>query len=252
MNGSAQHQLPIWLTSLLNPVLQLFSTNCIPDYFTFVKNLRNFQFLTLSPFLRYFDISSLFTNVPLQETIEICAIALYDDDLVPPPLSRKIFIELMQTATSSVEFRFDNTMFRQSDGVAMGSPLGPALANIFVGYQETKLFLNVKKPLIYYRYVNDTFAIFENEDNCGKFHSSLNSLHSSLRFTFEKELNSSLPFLDVLVEKHKTGFITSVYRKPTFTAQYIHWDSFIPMKRKINLVATLVHRARFICSSSKL
>ena len=110
----------------------------------------------------------------------------------------------------------------------------------------------MKKSLIYYRYVDDIFAVFENEDDCEKFLSSLNSLHFSLSFTFEKELNSSLPFLDVLVEKHKTGFITSVYRKPTFTSQYIHWDSFSPMKRKINLVATLVHRALLISSSSKL
>ena len=78
------------------------------------------------------------------------------------------------------------------------------------------------------------------------------SFYSSLRFTFEKELNSSLPFLDVLVEKHKTGFITSVYRKSCFTGQYVHWDSFSPTKRKINLVTTLVYRAMFICSSSRL
>ena len=67
----------------------------------------------------------------------------------------------------------------------------------------------------------------------------------------KKSLNSSLPFLDVLVKKHKTGFITSVYGKPTFASQYIHWYSFSLMKRKINLVATLVHRALFICSSSR-
>ena len=130
-------------------------------------------------------------------------------------------------------------MYGQTDGVAMGSPLGPTLANIFVGYQETKLFLNVKKPLIYYRYVDDNFAVFKNEDDCEKFLSSLISLHSWLRFSFEKELDSSLPFLDVLVEKHKTGFIKPVYRKPTFTGQYVHWDSFSPMKQKINLMAIL-------------
>ena len=148
MTGSAQQQLAKWLTSLLDPVLQLFSTNCISDSFTFVENLRNFQFPTSSPFLCSFDISSLFTNVPLQETIEICANALYDDDLVPLPFPRKIFIELMQTATSSVEFSFNDTMYRQTDDVAMRSLLGAALANIFVGYQETKLFLNVKKSLV--------------------------------------------------------------------------------------------------------
>ena len=100
----------------------------IPAPFTFVETLRNFQDPTSSPFLCSFDISSLFTNVPLQETIEICANALYDDNLVPLPFPRKIFIELMQTATSSVEFSFNNTMYRQTDDVAMGSPLGPALA----------------------------------------------------------------------------------------------------------------------------
>ena len=148
MTGSAQQQLAKWLTSLLDPVLQLFYTNCISDSFTFVQNLRNFQFPTSSPFLCSFDISSLFTNVPLQETIEICANALYDDDLVLPPFPRKIFIELMQTATSSVEFSFNDTMYRQTDDVAMRSLLGAALANIFVDYQETKLFLNVKKSLV--------------------------------------------------------------------------------------------------------
>ena len=79
----------------------------------------------------------------------------------------------MQTATSSVEFSFNDTMYRQIDGVAMEFPLGPALANIFVGYQETKLFLNVKKSLIYSRYVDDIFAVFENEDGCEKILSSL-------------------------------------------------------------------------------
>ena len=78
------------------------------------------------------------------------------------------------------------------------------------------------------------------------------SLHSSLHFTFEKELNSSLLFLNVLVEKHKTGFITYVNRKPTFTSRYVHWDSFSPIKQKINLVTILVHPAMFICSCSRL
>ena len=143
MTKSAQHHLAKWLTSILNPVLQQFSVNCVPDSFIFMKEVNNF---ISSVFLCSFDISSLFTNVPLAETIQICADSLYNDFLTPLPLPRNVFVELMNLATSSVEFTFNNNMHRQIDGVAMGSPLGPALANIFVGYQEVKLFSNTNKP----------------------------------------------------------------------------------------------------------
>ena len=118
----------------------------------------------------------------------------------------------------------------------MGLPLGPALANIFVGYCESKLFQTISKPDMYYRYMDDTFAVFSNKDECDLFLDSLNSLHPSLRFTFEKESNLALPFLDVLVEKSPSKFITSIHRKPTFTSQYLRWNSFSPRKRKTNLI----------------
>ena len=149
--------------------------------------------------LHAFDISSLFTNVPLAETIQICADALYNNNVLPQPSFPRDIVELMQLATSSVEFSFNNNMYRQIDGVSMGSPLGPALANIFVGHQEQKLFNVIDRPLAYFRYVDDTFAVFNND--CNAFLSYLNSLHPSLHFTHEKESNHSLPFLDVLVER---------------------------------------------------
>ena len=169
-----------------------------------------------------------------------------------PSFPCNIFIELMQLATSSVEYSFNSIMHRQIDGVAMGSPLRPALANIFVGYQEAKLFNIAKRPLVYFRYVDDTFAVFNNEEDCHIFFIHLNSLHPSLRFTYKKESNHSLPFLDVLVERHDSEFLTSVYRKPTFTDKYLRWNSFSPQKRKINLIGTLVHRAFMIFSESIL
>ena len=77
-----------------------------------------------------FDVVSLFMmNVPLEETIDICANALYrNDDAEPTALSEDSFRTLLRTVTSGVEFSFTGTMYRQIDGVAMGSPLGPVLA----------------------------------------------------------------------------------------------------------------------------
>ena len=134
----------------------------------------------------------------------------------------------------------------------MGSPLGPALANIFVGYYEEKLFSQTQKPPTYFRYVDDTFAIFNYEAKADEFLTKLNCLHPSLKFTFEKEKGKCLPFLDVYVEKTDVGLETSVYQKPTFIGQYLHWETFSPVKRKINLSSILVHRALMICTKRRL
>ena len=117
---------------------------------------------------------------------------------------------------------------------------------------KKKLFSQKSKPSTYFRYVDDTFAMFRNEEEWDNFFKQLNCLHPSLKFTFEKEKNNCLPFLDVNVERTVTGFETSVYRKPIFTGQYLRWESFSPTKQKTNFISTLVHRALMICTKSKL
>ena len=108
-----------------------------------------------------FDVVNLFTSVPLAEVLDICADALYRNDGIEPvttTLSEDSFRELMRLATSGVEFSLNKTMFRQIDGVAMGSPFGPALANIFVGFNERKIPAN-EWPRMYHRYVDDVFSL---------------------------------------------------------------------------------------------
>ena len=96
----------------------------------------------------------------------------------------------------------------------MGSPLGPALANIFVGYYEEKLFSQMQKPLTYFRYVDDTFAIFNHEAEADEFLTKLNCLHPSLKFTFEKEKGKRLLFLDVYVERTDVALKRVYTRNP--------------------------------------
>ena len=92
----------------------------------------------LSPsFFCSFHISNLFTNVFLEETINICADAFYVNDLAASSFPRDVFIQIMQRVTKFVKSSFSNLMYRQIDGVAIGSPLDPALANIFVGHYKS-------------------------------------------------------------------------------------------------------------------
>ena len=94
----------------------------------------------------------------------------------------------MLIATREINVSFNNQMYKQLDGVAIGRPLGSALANIFVGFQESRLFDNTAKPGVFFRYVENTLIIFGSKLNCGHFQEKRNFLHSAPnpKFTVEK------------------------------------------------------------------
>ena len=96
-------------------------------------------------------------------------------------------------------------MYQQTDGFNIGSSLEAALANIFVMFQEAKLFKITNLPQVYKRYVDDTFVIFSLRPENRCFVNTVNQLHPALTFTREFEHNNSLPFLDVLVERTNFG-----------------------------------------------
>ena len=102
--------------------------------------------------------------MPLDETIPICLDKLYSlPD--PPKLPRSVLNKLLEFATKKSHFLFDGQYYDQIDGVAMGSPLGPVLANIFMRYFEEKWVMNgTVRPSFWYRYVDDTFTMFDSKD----------------------------------------------------------------------------------------
>ena len=78
------------------------------------------------------DVASLFTNVPLEKTIDIILKRIYVNQGVATDIPKQEMKELLNLYTKSVHFLFNNKICIQVDSVAMGSPLGPLLANIFM------------------------------------------------------------------------------------------------------------------------
>ena len=119
-----------------------------------------------------FDVESLFTNIPLQETIDLCVDLLFNDKPNIDGFTKTDFHELLTVTLSESLILFNNEYYKQIDGVAMGSPLGPTFANIFLSYYEQIWLKNCPyefKPVIYKRYVDDTFLLFQSKDHIGKF-----------------------------------------------------------------------------------
>ena len=197
------------------------------------------------------DVESLFTNIPLEETINIPCDSLFSNESKINNFNRNDFEKLFRIALQNNFFNFDGKIYKQTDGVAMGSPLGPSLANAFLCFHE-QIWLNDCpedfKPVYYRGHVDDIFALFRSPDHLEKFTNYLNSKHKNIKFTYEKECNNSLPFLDILISRPENGFKTSVYHKPTFSGAYSNFNSFIYDQYKIGLVFTMLFRTFSIVS----
>ena len=250
--GSYNYNLASELSKIISP----FATNeyTIRNTFTFVAQLQELRFDDC--YLVSFDVSSLFTSIPLDQTIEITLDVLYKDRSQINGLSRPDFKKLLVNATKETHFIFNGVVYDQIDGVSMGSPLAPVLANMFMCYLEHQMFTNYvgTLPLLYRRYVDDSFLIFDNEKSVLPFFNYFNNLHKNIKFTKEsqsEEINE-FPFLDLKIIKDDNRFMTCTYHKPSHTGLYTNWYSFTPRKYKINLIKTLLSRAWNICTSYQL
>ena len=198
------------------------------------------------------DVDSLFTNIPLEETIDICTNSLFENMEKVEYLSKIEFKELLSLATKESYFVFNGQLYKQVDGVAMGSPLGPTLANTFLVHFEKNWLRNCPsdfKPHYYRRYVDDIFVLFTSPRHLEAFRNFLNGRHANLSFTIEREKQNRMSFLDIAIIREDRTFSTSVYRKPTFSGVYTHFDSFLPSTYKFGNVYTLSYRCFRICSS---
>ena len=226
------------LAKYLNTILSLLTTNefTVENSFGFTEEVVNYDHYL---YMASLDVESLFTNIPLEETIKNCVNDLFSNNFYSGKLSRKDLYELLKLATTESSFIFDNKLYKQIDGVAMGSPLGPTLANAFICHYE-KIWLNECpsqfKPVVYKRYVDDIFVLFKSKEHLKLFVNYMNSKHRNIKFTFETEDSNNFSFLDVKITRQNKRFVTSIFRKATFSGVFTNYDSFISDTYKIGLV----------------
>ncbi|CAH8499563.1 unnamed protein product [Schistosoma haematobium] len=247
MRGSPTHELAKWLVKLLNPIRTNLCKFSLKDTFELIDFLGDINIKDKS--LHSFDVNSLFTNVPLTKTVDfLCDYISKNFPLFPIPLP--FLKELLLLCTANVQFTFDGEYFRQVDGVAMGSPLGPLLAEVFMSYVENMTSDLIGETTLYRRYMDDILIICDKDFDVYRLLDKLNGVQNDIVMTHESESNGQLAFLDILLSRRDDGTIRrSVYRKPTWTGQYLNFHSFCPLQYKRGLVKCLFKRTRRICTS---
>ena len=182
--GTASYQLAKYLEKLLSPLSK--SEYIVQSSTEFMEHIKTT--IPRGYHLISFDLISLFTNVPLDASIYIVLKRIYDNREINTGITKREMKELIKLCPKDVHFNFNGTKYVQKDGVAMGSPLAPVLAGIFMVDLERAVIPKLSQHLQFWKaYVDDNIFLYVRNGYQKFVLSRLNSFHNSIRFTYEIE-----------------------------------------------------------------
>lgn len=187
-----------------------------------------------------FDVTALFPNIPVKAALDemnrwICTNNTSDE-------IRNVYMKVASLCMNLNYFQFRNKFYKLSHGTSMGNPLSPIIADCYMSSFEMKLKNDGTIPRIWWRYVDDVFAVV-NKNNVNDVLTKINEQAPTIKFTIERENeNGKLAFLDLELLKINNKIDISVYRKPTNTKRYITSDSHCPIQQKMAAFHSLVYR----------
>ena len=240
--GSSSHKLAAFLSKQLPAIINFKPTHSIQNSTVFCKEIKEIP-IADSSILFSFDVVNLFNSIPTSDCLNILKNLLHLSN-ASDSISNSL-LELTQHTLEQNFLLFNNKFYKQHSGLAMGCPLSPLLAEIFMDNLE-QIICNspqFKNVIVWKRYVDDIFGIFNGiPDQLNDFHSYLNTIHPCIKFTLETETNNSLPFLDIRLTKSNNRLHFNIYRKPTTTKHVIPFDSSSPLTHKLAAFRALFNR----------
>ena len=243
MCNSYLTNLSQFLDKLLKPYIP--SRFSVKDSFEFADKIKALK-MPENGFFVSFDVISLFTNVPVNNTVDHI-LSIVDEDALP--FTKDTLKSLLLLACTNVLFTFNEQLFVQHEGVCMGSILGPTMAAFAMDLIESKFHLyEGHLPTVFLRYVDDCLALFTSHEDALKFLDFLNSQHSSLQFTVEFEVDKTIDFLDTRIKHDKEIVEVEWSFKSTNSGIYTPFCSYAPFRYKTAAIRCLFYRAKRICS----
>jgi len=192
-----------------------------------------------------FDVVSLFTAIPVKKACKYIRKKLNEDTTLHlrTSLTTDDIVPLLDFTLSNNYFVYNDSICKQIHGCAMGSPVSPVVANLYMEIiEETAITASSTPPKNWKRYVDDSFVIIK-KHSVASFHDTLNSIDPKIAFTIEPENSGQIPFLDTLVSRNNGVITTNVYKKSTHTDRYLDFYSHHEMKHKLSTATTLLNHA---------
>ena len=167
--------------------------------------MEQVKHITLAPgeCLSSYDVSALFTSVPVDQALNSIKDLLEKDHTLKERTVMAVsdIILLLEFCLKNTYFSFKYQFYEQVEGAAMGPPVSPIVANLYMEYLEQKaLSTPPNTSRFWHRFVDDTFVIHKEVTKQG-FHQHINSADPAIKFTVEdNKEDGSIPFLDTIVK----------------------------------------------------
>ena len=236
--GGPTEKISSFLDHFLQPIVSK-----TPSYLKNTKELLsilNSTQITNDTILCTIDVKSLYLSIPQDEGTTACLDHMEKHG--PLPLPREALKHLLDIVLKYNILRFNDTCYKQIQGTAMGTKMAPAYAGIFMsGLEGPFLESCTHKPTVFKRYIDDIFVIWEHgQDALDNFLQSLNSIHPTIKFTWEIDTRQ-ITFLDVDIyvqhqESNSPRLAYKTHFKKTNSFQYIHHSSYHPRATKRGIV----------------
>ncbi|XP_050792228.1 uncharacterized protein LOC127042831 [Gopherus flavomarginatus] len=190
------------------------------------------------------DVEALYTNIPHTDGIQAVR------NTIPDDATAQLAAELCAFILTHNYFKFDDNIYLQISGTAMGTRMAPQYANIFMADLEQRFLSSCPlTPLLYLRYIDDIFIIWTHgKETLEKFHHDFNSFHPTINLSLDQSTRE-VHFLDTTVQISDGHINTTLYRKPTDRYAYLHASSFHPGHITRSIVYSQALRYNRICSN---
>ena len=203
------HNIAKLLPKLLSPLLCTISDAHIKNSGSLLNQLTDIDMNY--KYLASLHIKSLYTNIPVYKCLERLHNQLRkSNSTFPLPISKHLYF-----MHSHCNFQYYNTFYKQKFGLSMGSPLSGVLACIYLEFLESGPFKYIiPNTARYFRYIDDILLIYLQYLDLHSITDRLNNVEPSIKFTYELENNSTLPYLDISLIRNINKLEFKVYRKP--------------------------------------
>ena len=249
--GSAPHRLAKILAKPLTKTMGSISDSHLRNSSDMMSRLENINFNGKR--LASLDVKALFTNVSVEGAMRAIHTAVGSTDDRQLPLPRRDYLDLVELCLKLKVFTFEGHEYVQQHGLAMGSPLSPAAACLYMETLEEEHFKNIMGPdATWLRYVDDVLVIIPNNMDLEPKVQRLNAVEHKIQFSTENETMGRLAFLDTEIIRDGPNAKYKVYRKPTSKEDYIHFYSGHHIRYKRGVVIGFFLRAYRICSPEYL